>query len=91
MDLDSRNFVFKYQIFHLWEQSIKGFFLFHSNNFLTISETGICAQSLIQKNKHMIFKDIEKQGILRTLHSLQMCDHLKINESNHILFKEIPE
>ena len=91
MDLDSRTFVFKYQIFHLWERTIKGFYLFHSNNFLTISETGTFAQSLTQRNKHIIFKDIEKQGIHRTLHSLQMCDHLKINESNHILFRENPE
>lgn len=59
MDIDSRTFVFKHQTFHLWERGIKGCFLFHSNQFLTITETGVFAQSLAQRNKRMVFKDTE--------------------------------
>jgi Zn-dependent peptidase ImmA (M78 family) len=86
---DSRRFVFNHEIFHVWEQYIKGILL-ETHDFLTISKEALTVTSIerqINKNdaakktkseKNRTIQDKENQTKIK-LHSLQECAFLQLS------------
>ena len=80
--------MFNHEIFHVWEQYIKGILLM-TNDFLTISKSALTVTSIqrdTQNNKNRKIKDKDKLTKVR-LHSLQECAFLQLSIDNHISFR----
>ena len=62
---------------------MKGFLL-NTNDFLILSKDGMNVIALGEKENRKV-KD--KDGLDRLIHSVGSCNYLKIEPSNHIMFK----
>ena len=69
--------------YQLWESPVKGFLL-GTNDFLILSKDGQNLIALGEKKKRPI-KD--KDGLDRLVHSVGSCNYLKIEPTNHIMFR----
>jgi hypothetical protein len=58
-------------------------FLLPTNDFLILNERGV---DLISLGSVQQREQSDSEGIMRNLHGLGMCDYLKIEPTNHILF-----
>jgi hypothetical protein len=82
IDINTKLIKYWHESYQLWESPIKGFLL-NTNDFLILSKTGINLLALGEKPSRIV-KDVD--GLDRMIHSLGMCNFLKIEPTNHLLF-----
>lgn len=80
--LSKKTVIFRYEVYHLWEASIRGILL-KNYDFVIISKDGTDVMSLGYQDKRLIHGTY---GIDSMLHSLDSCTDLKLEESNHLMF-----
>lgn len=82
IDKKSSHFRFWHESFQLWESAAQGILLDNSE-FLILTHEGMHVLAL-GKNPKRAVRD--EGNDLKMLHSLGSCEHLKISESNFLLF-----
>ena len=78
----TRQLCFWHESCQLWEGKAQGILL-NNNEFLVLSRDGMHVLALGTNDKRAIYDD---NNDLRMLHSLGSCEHLKIRDSNLLLF-----
>ena len=81
-DLKDKLIKYWFEGYQLWESPVKGFLL-NTNDFLILSKEGTSLLALGEKESRVV-KD--KEGQWRMIHALGVCNYLKIEPTNHILF-----
>ena len=81
--IESKAIKYWHESYQLWESQVKGFLL-TTNDFLILSKEGQNVIALGEKESRPL-KD--KEGDDRLLHSVGSCNYLKIEPTNHLLFK----
>lgn len=84
--IDVRTGLTKFRIenHHLWEHEVKGF-LTSNYDFIVLNQEGLSFIPLGAQEKRAIHA---VEGVKRMVHSLQSCNYLKIEDSNHIYFEK---
>jgi hypothetical protein len=74
---------FKHENYQLWESPVMGFLNTQSHDFIILNKDGTSFLPLGLREKTSIDND---DGIKRMVHSLESCNYLKIENSNHLKF-----
>ena len=83
LDMKTGMIKFRYESYQLWESPVTGF-LNSQNDFVVLNREGLSFLPLgNQENRAFCNSD----GVNRMVHSLQSCNYLKIEDSNHLLFE----
>ena len=74
---------FKHENYQLWESPVMGFLNTQTNDFIVLNKDGTSFLPLGLREKKNIHNS---DGIMRCVHSLDSCNYLKIEDSNHLRF-----
>ena len=74
---------FRHENYQLWESPVMGFLNTQTNDFIVLNKDGTSFLPLGRREKKNIFNS---DGIMRCVHSLDSCNYLKIEDSNHLRF-----
>jgi hypothetical protein len=84
MDMgQSGNMVYKHESFALWEQSIRGFLVSKTKDFVTLSNKGLHITALGKSEKRQFVNNAGKHLMI---HSLESYNFLKCDRENCIFF-----
>ena len=84
IDIKTKLIRFWFECYHLYESPIRGFLL-STNDFMMLSKNGVNVINLGSKSsKRQITDNIGERRVIKSLGSV---NYLRIENSNHILFK----
>ena len=81
LNLETELILFRHESYHLWEASI-GCIMLSNQNLIINCKEGLKIMALGDVHKAIF---ISPNGIDNMLHSLESCNDLKLEKSNHIL------